>query len=105
MSKEIEHLGNRGEIAGVDKAEYLLIKLREQRELALAWMLISIAISVAVILSNFPGNRKPIEEAKAAVDMHQKLLGGEEKVLKANEVVLRESKEALQSLVKAGEVH
>lgn len=81
--------------------EERLAELKDERERALACAFLSLAISLALILSNFPGDRKPIEEAKKAVVVHTKLLADIQQVLQANEQALAQNQQALADIRKS----
>lgn len=81
--------------------EERLAEIKDERERALACAFLSLAISLALILSNFPGNRKPIDEAKKAVAEHTKLLADIQQALQANQQVLAENQQALVNIRKS----
>lgn len=81
--------------------EQRLVELKDERERALACALLSLAISLALVLSNFPGDRKPIEAARKEVAEHTKLLTDTQSVLLANEQVLAQNQQALADVRKS----
>ena len=78
-----------------------VVTLREQRELALACFILSATLSLAVLLSNFGSEPREIGEARAAVDVHQKLLVQEKLALVANQKALGEVERARDELLRA----
>ncbi len=78
-----------------------LLEMKDQRDRAFACAILSLAISIALITSNFPGNRAPIEAARAAVQIHRKLLSENQVVLRQNQDVLLQNQTELARLHKA----
>ena len=71
--------------------------LKIQREQALACMILSAAVSFAVLLSVF-GPQKEIEIARRGVLLHRPLLEEAQKDLAVNQATLREVQAALEKL-------
>jgi hypothetical protein len=79
-----------------------LTEMRLQRDQALACMILSICISVAVFLSVFgKGDSLAIASAKNAVAIHEGLLRDNAKVLQRNQDELNSIQSALQNMRKA----
>lgn len=85
-------------------AEERLAELKDERERAVACAVLSLAISLALLLSNFPGDRTSIENALKSGIEHAKLLADIEQVLKVNEQVLVENQQALVNVRNAAAV-
>lgn len=83
---------------GAESREARLQSLREQREHALACAWLSLAISLALILSHFPENTKPVDAAREAVAVHKKLLLEAEDVFLINEQELKNTRQALETM-------
>lgn len=90
-SKEIE-IGSRVLLADQ------IAELKEGRGQAIACAALSLAISVALLLSNFPGDRKLIENATRAVAEHRAMLKRAEENLRVNEQVLKQNQEYLANV-------
>ena len=69
--------------------------LIEQVEFALAVAIFSVAISVAVLISNFGQEFRELTQAKAQVKVHQDILREHQLLLGQNETVLREHQAVL----------
>ena len=82
-----------------------LIELKDQRDRAIACAALSFCISAALISTNFPENRKPIDDARQAVTLHRKLFAEAEALLQANQQVLKENVQALADVRRAAETH
>jgi hypothetical protein len=74
------------------------LPMKEQRDMALACAVLSLGIAIALILSHFPANTRPIDQASAAVDVHRKLLAEAQATLKANEEALARDEQALRNV-------
>lgn len=75
--------------------------LKEQRELALACLILSATLSLAVLLSNFGAEPRAIGEARGEVKEHRKLLAQEQTALAANQKALAEVEAARDALRRA----
>lgn len=85
--------------------EERLAELKDERERALACAFLSLTISLALVFSNFPGDRKSVENARNAIAEHTRLLADIRKVVDANEQVLAENQRGLAEIHKAAAAH